>query len=194
MRVSFSKKRGGLMKAMEFYTTPDGEVTLKAVGDPERELTVNDEEFIQAFLEVIRDFYPGAYKALMDIYSSNEDKRYRDYLAVRRFIKCNFGVYDNMIDVDDNWNFHFEFVSCPLRGECKYDKVICNPKFDSKLSDRQLEVMKLIYQGCTDSQVSDKLFISLNTVNNHRKNSFKKLGIHSITEFMRYASQNEIFK
>ena len=114
-------------------------------------------------------------------------------MAVRRFIKCNLGVYDNMIDLDEHWNFKFEFVSCPLRGECKYDKIICSPQFDSKLSDRQLEVMELIYKGMTDSEIADKLFISLNTVNNHRKNSFRKLGIHSVTEFMRLANRTNMF-
>lgn len=95
-------------------------------------------------------------------------------MAVRRFIKCNFGLYDNVIDIDENWNFRFEFVGCPLRGECKSDKIICAPKFNSKLSDRQLEVMRLLYEGKSDSEIADRLFISLNTVNNHRKTVLEK--------------------
>lgn len=183
------------MKAIEFYTTPEGEVTMRPFGEAERQLQETDTDFIQAFLEVIREFYTDAYNALMDVYSkSSNNKRYRDFVAVRRFIKCNFGLYDNMIDVDDTWNFNFEFVGCPLRGECKYDKVICAPKFNSKLSDRQLEVMKLLYQGAKDTDIADKLFISLNTVNNHRKNSFRKVGVHSMPDFMRYAISNNLFK
>lgn len=181
------------MKPIEFYTTPEGEVSLRPMGEAERLLLETDDEFIQAFLGVLREFYPCAYSSLMETYGSHDNKRYRDFMAVRRFIKCNFGVYDNMIDVDESWNFKFEFVGCPLRGECKYDKVICSPKFDSKLSDRQLEIMNLLCAGSTDSHVADKLFISLNTVNNHRKNSFRKVGVHSITEFMRFASRNNIF-
>lgn len=183
------------MKAIEFYTTPEGEVTLRPIGESERQLKESDTEFIQKFLEVLKEFYPEAHTALMDIYSvSILPKRYRDFLAIRRFIKCNFGLYDNTIDMDESWNFKFEFVSCPLRGECKYDKVICSPKFDTVLSDRELEVMELLYKGVSDNKIADKLYISLNTVNNHRKNSFKKLGIHSMPEFMRYAMQNNLFK
>lgn len=183
------------MKPIEFYTTPEGEVTMRPVGEAERQLVETDVDFIQAFLSVLREFYTDAYNALMEEYSkSSNNKRYRDFLAVRRFIKCNLGLYDNMIDVDENWNFHFEFVSCPLRGECKFDKVICEPKFNSKLSDRQLEVMKLLYHGKSDSEIAEKLFISLNTVNNHRKNSFRKVWVHSMPEFMRYATTNNIFK
>lgn len=181
------------MKAIEFYTTPDGEVLLKPIGEPERQLTEGDVIFINTFLGVLKEFYPKAFEALMEEYSSSESKKYRDFLAVRRFIKCNLGVYDNRIDLDEHWNFKFEFVSCPLRGECKYDKIICSPQFNSKLSDRQMDIMRLLYDGLTDSQVADKLFISLNTVNNHRKNSFKKLGIHSFNEFMRMAVQTNMF-
>ena len=61
-------------------------------------------------------------------------------------------------------------------------------------SDRQIEVMRMLYDGKNDSEIAEKLFISLNTVNNHRKNSFRKVGVHSMAEFMRYAMTNNLFK
>ena len=182
------------MQAIEFYTTPEGEVTLREEGCAERQLQESDTDFIQAFLSTISDFYPTAYDALMQIYSINlHNKRYRDFMAVRRFIKCNFGVYDNTIDIDTNNNFNFEFVSCPLRGECKWDGILCQPKFNSRLSERQLEVMRLCFEGATDEEIADKLFISINTIANHRKAAYKKLGVHSKSEFVRYAAKNNIF-
>ena len=105
------------MHAIEFYTTPSGEVIIKEQGQPERQLKESDTDFIQRFLEVLEEFYPEAYTALRKYYARYDgNKCYRDFLAVRRFIKCNFGLYDNMIDIDENWNFKFEFVGCPLRG------------------------------------------------------------------------------
>ena len=99
---------------------------MRPLGEAERQLRES------AFLEILREFYTEAYTALMEIYSkSSENKRYRDFLAVRRFIKCNFGLYDNVIDIDENWNFRFEFVGCPLRGECKSDKIIQSYRIDS---------------------------------------------------------------
>ena len=183
------------MQAIEFYTTPEGEVTLREQGKAERQLKETDTEFIQAILASVREYYPQAYDALMELYSKSlPNKAYRDFLAVRRFIKCNFGVYDNEIDVDCLGNFHFEFVSCPLRGECKFDKILCQPKFNSKLSDRQLEIMRLCYDGVSDAEIAERLFISINTVANHRKASFRKLGVHSMAEFNRYAAVNDLFK
>jgi DNA-binding CsgD family transcriptional regulator len=183
------------MKAIEFYTTPEGDVTIRPLGESEVQLREKDTDFIQNFLEILREYYPEAHKSLMEIYSRSEsNKRYRDFLAVRRFIKCNFALYDNKIDVDANWNFKFEFVGCPLRGECKYDRVICSPKFNVNLSDRQIEVMQLCYEGKKDDEIAERLFISMNTVANHRKTVFKKLGLHNMVEFIRYANSNNIFK
>lgn len=142
------------MRPIEFYTTPEGEVTIREMGMPERQLKESDTEFIQRFLEVLEEFYPEAYKALRETYARYDGNRlWRDFLAVRRFIKCNFGLYDNEIDIDENWNFKFEFVGCPMRGECVGFKVICQPQFNSKLSDRQLEIMRLCYEGLSDEEV-----------------------------------------
>lgn len=52
------------MKPIEFYTTPEGEVTMRPLGEAERQLRESDTEFIQAFLEILREFYTEAYTAL----------------------------------------------------------------------------------------------------------------------------------
>ena len=162
------------MRPIEFYTTPEGEVTIREMGMPERQLKESDTEFIQRFLEVLEEFYPEAYKALRETYARYDGNRlWRDFLAVRRFIKCNFGLYDNEIDIDENWNFKFEFVGCPMRGECAGFKVICQPQFNCKLSDRQLEIMRLCYEGLSDEEIGKRMFLSSHTINNHRRNSFR---------------------
>ena len=182
------------MREVEFYMTPEGEVILRLEGEPEKQLKETDYDFINSFLKILEEFYSDAYEKLMKEYNKNSlNRKYRDFLAVRRFIKCNFGNYDNVIDVDQEWNFKFEFVSCPLRGECAGEGVICSPKFNSKLTDRQLDVMKMCYDGKPDEEIAENLYITLDTVKNHRKNSFRKLEIHSMTEFMRYASKNNLF-
>lgn len=57
------------MRPIEFYTTPEGEVTIREMGMPERQLKESDTEFIQRFLEVLEEFYPEAYKALRETYA-----------------------------------------------------------------------------------------------------------------------------
>lgn len=182
------------MKSQEFYTAPSNEVMIQDA-DSTHQLSSCDSEFLEAMDGVINEFYPEADKALCENYkSSRSNPSYFRFLKVRRFIKCNFGQFDNVLDIDHLGRMNFEFVSCPMRGECKYDGIICNPKFNSNLSCRELEVMRMSFDGHTDDEISSALFISLNTVNNHRKNSFKKLGLHSMAEFIRYANDKNLFK
>lgn len=183
------------LKNLEFYNTPEGEVVVRRLGEAEHVLTPKDREFIAVFNGALSELYPEAFRALKDIYKRSALNRdYYQFLIAKRFIRCNFGVYDNVLDIDASGRFRFEFVSCPLKGECKHDGIVCSPKFNSVLSARELEVMQLFYEGKTDEEIAEQLFIAMYTVNNHKKNAFKKLGIHSMPEFMRYAEKYNIFK
>lgn len=56
-----------------------------------------------------------------------------------------------------------------------------------KLTRRELEITKQITTGQTTNEIAEILNISEHTVNNHRKNIFKKLGFHNIAELVRFA-------
>ncbi len=58
------------------------------------------------------------------------------------------------------------------------------------LSKRELEVLKLIAQGNTTEKIAEKLYISIHTVNSHRKNMLKKLNITSPVHLVAYAVEN----
>lgn len=60
----------------------------------------------------------------------------------------------------------------------------CSP---TSLSKREIEVVEYIAQGLTAAEVADKMCLSVHTINTHRKNIFKKLGVNSTTELVRYA-------
>ncbi|ALD44220.1 helix-turn-helix transcriptional regulator [Serratia sp. OLHL2] len=50
------------------------------------------------------------------------------------------------------------------------------------LTPREREIVDLILAGCGSQQIADRLFISLGTVKNHRKNIYGKLNIGSQAE------------
>ena len=62
-----------------------------------------------------------------------------------------------------------------------------NQKADLELSEREMEIIDHITKGNSSSQIADRLNISLHTVNSHRKNILKKLGLKSPTELIIYA-------
>lgn len=59
----------------------------------------------------------------------------------------------------------------------------------SELSEREMEIVKLISKGNSSAQIADELNISVHTVNSHRKNILKKLGLKSPTELIIYAAE-----
>jgi len=60
------------------------------------------------------------------------------------------------------------------------------------LSNREVDVLKLVALGHSNKEIADKLFISTHTVMSHRKNMTEKLGIKSISGLTVYAIINNI--
>ncbi len=60
------------------------------------------------------------------------------------------------------------------------------------LSDRELDVVKLIAEGYTNAQVAVVLHISNHTVNTHRKNIMRKLGIGNTAGIVMFAVKTNI--
>lgn len=179
----------------EFYGTPSGSVIIAEKDKTLRAYELEEKGFTQAMLEKISNFYPEAFEALRETYSATSaNKAYFDYKMAHRFIRCNFSEYDNKSDIDQDGVFKFEFIPCPMRGECKYCSIICNPKFNAKLSGREMQVMKLYSNSYRAEKIADTLFISIETVRKHKRNSLQKLGFHSLSEFITYASKNQIFE
>ncbi|MHA1344656.1 MAG: LuxR C-terminal-related transcriptional regulator [Promethearchaeota archaeon] len=57
----------------------------------------------------------------------------------------------------------------------------------SILSKREIEVMKLFLNGKNSKEIAELLFISPKTVENHKYNIMKKLGLKNEIEFVKYA-------
>ena len=58
-----------------------------------------------------------------------------------------------------------------------------------RLTKREQEIMRLVAEGFTTKEISERLFISAKTVDNHRANIMSKLGIHRTVELIRYAAR-----
>jgi len=120
----------------------------------------------------VKEYYPKTYKSLCRIYG-NQESMY--FPRAMRFLKCNFSAHDNKPDIDDDFNFELENVPCPLRGECTDQ--ICNPKLTTKLSSREIEIIKLHIEGYSQIEIGERLFISDRTAHNHFTNIYHKLGL-----------------
>lgn len=59
-----------------------------------------------------------------------------------------------------------------------------------ELTEREIDVLKLIVQEFTTAEIAEKLFISTHTVETHRKNLISKLNVRNIAGLVKYAMQN----
>lgn len=55
------------------------------------------------------------------------------------------------------------------------------------LTPREIEVMRLVIQDLSNAEIAEKIFISSTTVETHRRNLMKKLGVNSALGLMRWA-------
>jgi DNA-binding NarL/FixJ family response regulator len=61
-----------------------------------------------------------------------------------------------------------------------------------ELTNRERDVLELVARGHTSKQIGERLFISRFTVDNHRKNLLKKLGLKDSKALIQYANDSGI--
>ena len=78
-------------------------------------------------------------------------------------------------------------VAVPKKTKTKYSE-------PETITHREIEVLLLIVEGNTNRQISEKLQISVRTVETHRSNIMDKLNLHSRVELVRYANEHNLIK
>jgi len=61
---------------------------------------------------------------------------------------------------------------------------------DNTLSEREIDVLKLLASGKSNKEIAEELFISIHTVISHRKNISNKIGVKSTAALVIYAVAN----
>jgi two-component system response regulator NreC len=61
-----------------------------------------------------------------------------------------------------------------------------------QLTTREREILQLAAQGCTNTEIANRLFISSRTVETHRTNLMRKLSLHNHIQLIQFAIQHGI--
>lgn len=115
-----------------------------------------------------------------------------------------FIVQQQILELDENgnpWLLFGVFDISPNTSPLEHAKVrvinyktgeivpfsIVERESDIKLSDREKEILKMASVGMLSKEISDKLFISIHTVNKHRQNIMQKMNTNNVIEAINYA-------
>lgn len=60
------------------------------------------------------------------------------------------------------------------------------------LSKREVEILKWAVEGYSSKQIADKLYVSFNTVNTHRRNMLRKTNCQNSLDLLRYAIERKL--
>ena len=85
------------------------------------------------------------------------------------------------------------FLPAGLRKH-KNEQETYRDKFVEKmhLTSREIEIIKLVVKGKTGKEIADELFLSLYTVDTHRKNILAKLKLKNIADLVRFAFEHHL--
>lgn len=96
------------------------------------------------------------------------------------------GVVDISPDQDLRAPIKFRLVNFKT-GEIVNIPIIDNPEIS--LTKREKEVLNMVNEGMLSKEISDKLFISIHTVNRHRQNILEKMHVYNLSEAIHYAQK-----
>ena len=102
--------------------------------------------------------------------------------------------YDELkeaIDVVISGNTYIQPSLLPALNESLEDYALDKEKIDS-LTKRELDVLRLISEGCSNKKISDELTISERTVKNHISHIFRKIDVEDRTQAAVFAIRNKI--
>ena len=94
--------------------------------------------------------------------------------------------FDLQIAITDSPTTIVEAIRSKLNNET------ADTDLSMQLSDRELDVLRLLAQGNMNKEIADKLNISVHTVISHRKNITQKTGIKTQSGLTIYALSNKI--
>lgn len=152
------------------------------------------------YLHSIAVTFPSP-KILVISMSSDDDFIYKTLKAGAKGIITKDANRNELIEaiytLRNGYDYYSKSISRILINNYINKTEIESPyKLDSKdqLSKREIEVLKLWGDGLTNKEISDKMFISIRTVESHKNHIMQKMNLKTTVELVKYAIKNNIIQ
>lgn len=85
-------------------------------------------------------------------------------------------------------------ITLPEDDDYKSTLILSNHEVEKILSKREIEVLVLVCKELSSSEIADKLFLSVGTVDTHRKNIMNKLGVSNTVGLVKFALRHGLIE
>jgi len=89
--------------------------------------------------------------------------------------------------------FHSEVTMALTKKQSIIPDVTQSPLL-KELTNREIEIIRLVSKGYTNNEIGEKLFVSPRTIDTHRTNIMRKLDLHNVVEIVRFAFHNKLIE
>lgn len=139
-------------------------------------------------IEQIRDIHPKIIIIILTSYSSLSIVNEAIEKKVDAFLHKNTDKDEILFALNRVLNGE-KYMSIEVKHS---DRLKDGFQLAKKLTSQELKLIKLLAKGYTNSKISKILHISIYTVQTHRKNIHKKLGVKSVNELIAFAYENKL--
>ena len=106
-------------------------------------------------------------------------------------------IIEAIYTLRNGYEFYAKTITNILLSSYISDKDINKNEKENRqknLSVREMEIFKLFADGISNRNIADKLFISVRTVETHKNNIMKKIGLKTTVDLVKFAIKNNIIQ
>ncbi|MCX2582638.1 response regulator transcription factor [Pedobacter sp. MR22-3] len=142
--------------------------------------------------EKIRQLFPAVKIMVLSMYHTTKLATKLEEIGVKAFVQKDTDAETlfKILTGIQNGEKHFNKLKTIVQSNAVYN---IDDQFQKRhnLTSREMEILQLIREDYTSMQIAQKLFISLNTVDTHRKNMAQKLNVTGKSGLLKFALENK---
>lgn len=103
-------------------------------------------------------------------------------------------LYDAIKTVKNGGMYFSQEINIITKEDFRNTLTLEDKNVDGILSKREIEVLKLVCMEFSNNEIAEQLFLSISTVETHRKNLIAKLGVNNTVGLVKFALKNNLIQ
>ena len=155
------------------------------------DLNMPEKNGLEVLVE-IKNIFPEKVISILSMYADYAIAKKCKALGANAYLTKDAEIFElkTVINLNNNSEFYYsDYVNKKVEITNLKDDDFVNI---NKLTQRELEIIRLLVKGNTSNEIAEDLFISPATVQTHRKNIFNKLNVKKVSELIKTAYENNL--